>query len=167
MVPPRPARSPGLAVGWAHVGVQIDPGVRAPSMWATSREPHGRGGVRFASCCADLDSDDAPAAGRPGRLPISDPCGLARPSGSELVSIRWEPGQGGCHNDLCKWCRRVLAKLSPEGEVSDPERALYGVTHLAISGDGEGATLDQFIPEGDCPPVEHALTALEAPAARR
>jgi len=61
----------------------------------------------------------------------------------------------------------VLAKLSPEGEVSDPERALYGVTHLAISGDSEGATLDQFIPEGDCPPVEHALTVLEAPAARR
>ena len=58
--------------------------------------------------------------------------------------------------------RRVLAKLSPEADVSDRERALYGIAHIAVSGDAEGATLDQFISDDDWPLVEHAMAALEA-----
>jgi hypothetical protein len=57
--------------------------------------------------------------------------------------------------------RRVLAKLSTEADVSDCERALYGIAHIAVSGDAEGATLDQFISEGDWPLVEHAMAELE------
>jgi hypothetical protein len=58
--------------------------------------------------------------------------------------------------------QRVLAKLSPEAEVSDQERALYGIAHIAVSGDAEGATLDQFISVNDWPLVEHAMVELEA-----
>jgi hypothetical protein len=57
--------------------------------------------------------------------------------------------------------QRVLAKLAPEAEASDQERALYGIAHIAVSGDAEGATLDQFISEGDWTLVEHAMVALE------
>ncbi len=58
--------------------------------------------------------------------------------------------------------QRVLAKLSPEAEVSDQERALYSIAHIAVSGDAEGATLDQFLSERDWPLVEHAMAELEA-----
>ena len=57
--------------------------------------------------------------------------------------------------------QRLLAKLSPESEVSDREHALYGLAHIAVTGDAEGATLDQFVSEGDWPPVEHAMDELE------
>jgi hypothetical protein len=58
--------------------------------------------------------------------------------------------------------QRVLAKLSPEAEVSDHERALYGLAHLAVSGDAEGAALDQVVSEREWPLVEHATAELEA-----
>jgi hypothetical protein len=58
--------------------------------------------------------------------------------------------------------QRVLEKLSPEADASDHERALYGIAHLAVSGDADGAALDQFVSEWEWPLVEHAMAALEA-----
>jgi hypothetical protein len=57
--------------------------------------------------------------------------------------------------------QRVLAKLSPESEISDRERALYGIAHIAVTGDAEGATLDQFVSVGDWSLVEHGMAELE------
>ena len=57
--------------------------------------------------------------------------------------------------------QRVLARLSPEADVSDRERALYGIAHLAVSGGAEGATLDLFTSDRSWPLVEHAMAELE------
>ncbi len=58
--------------------------------------------------------------------------------------------------------QRILARLSPEADVSDRERALYSIARIAVSGDAEGATLDQFVSDNDWPVVEHAMVELEA-----
>jgi hypothetical protein len=57
--------------------------------------------------------------------------------------------------------QRVLGKLSTEADVSDCERALYGIAHAAVSGGAEGATLDLFTSDRSWPLVEHAMAELE------
>jgi hypothetical protein len=51
--------------------------------------------------------------------------------------------------------QRVLGKLSIETDVSDCERALYGIAHAAVSGGAEGPTLDLFTSERSWPLREH------------
>jgi hypothetical protein len=57
--------------------------------------------------------------------------------------------------------QRVLAELSPEADVTDYARALYGIAHAADSGGAEGATLDLFTSDRDWSMVEHAMAELE------
>jgi hypothetical protein len=56
-------------------------------------------------------------------------------------------------------------KLSLEAEVSDHERALYGMAHLAVRGDTKGTILDQSISDQGFSVAEHTMAELEAPAA--
>jgi hypothetical protein len=56
---------------------------------------------------------------------------------------------------------RVLGKLSTEADVSDCERALYGIAHAAVSGGAEGVTLDLFTSDRNWPLVERAMAELE------
>jgi hypothetical protein len=57
--------------------------------------------------------------------------------------------------------QRVLGKLSTEADISDCERALYGIAHAAVSGGAEGPTLDLFTSDRSWPLVEHAMAELE------
>ena len=57
--------------------------------------------------------------------------------------------------------QRVLGKLSTEADVSDCERALYGIAHAAVSGGSEGPTLNLFTSDRSWPLVEHAMAELE------
>jgi hypothetical protein len=89
-------------------------------------------------------------------------------SGDRRASVRRLSGSGsngvteGVMMTYAELRWRVLAKLSPEADVTDCERALYGIAHAAVSGGAGGATLNQFTSDRDWSLVEHAMTELEA-----
>jgi hypothetical protein len=122
-----------------------------------------RTGLRFANGGALGPEDAFPlvndtVAARVHYLRLAGP-----PAGTAGVILDGLPGYPGNLSYHGRGLFRVaLAKLSPEAEVSDQERALYSLVHLAVSGDAEGTTLDQFVSEREWPLDEHAMAELEA-----